>query len=69
MVCDLLGRFVRVKLLHSQDFNVGSTLFQCSDVENETKYDVGFSTDLRKISKQHCTMLTLIQCCFNVIST
>ena len=34
MVCDLLGSFVRVKLLHSQDFNVGSTFFQRSDVEN-----------------------------------
>ena len=29
----------------SQDFNVGSTLFErCSDVENETKSAVGFST-------------------------
>ena len=37
--------WVNTKLLPSQHFNVGPTLFQrWSDVENETKSNVGFST-------------------------
>ena len=70
----------------SQYFNVESTLFQrCRstlkqrwfDVENETKFDVGFSklhnvdttsvSDVETMSKQLCT--TLHQRCFNVAST
>ena len=46
-------------LLPSQHFNVGSTLFQrCerwSDVENETKSDVGFSTCTTLIQRQCLT--------------
>ena len=48
-----------------------------SDVENETKSGIGFSTlhnvdtmsdhNVKKTSKQRCT--ELIQCCINVAST
>ena len=71
---------------HSQHFNVGSMLFQrCgstlkwrwSDVENETKSDVGFSTlhnfDTTSVPgvKQRRSNVgtTLIQRCFNLAST
>ena len=78
--------FIGFKVIPSQHFKVGSTLFQrCestlkerwSDVENETKYDVGFSMlykidttsvpDVETTPKQRCT--TLVQRWHNVVST